>query len=64
LKINKILGIDFEEHVVNKMNTRGVPIEYKVGDVMDMNTIDNNSFDFVLDKGTLDALCVDRSQDT
>jgi hypothetical protein len=64
LKINKIVSIDFEENVVNKMNARNIPIEYKVGDILNLNTIDQGSFDFVLDKGTLDALCADKSHDT
>jgi predicted ATPase len=64
LKVNKILSIDFEENVVNKMNARGIPIEYKVGDILNLASIDNNSFDFVVDKGTLDALCADKSADT
>lgn len=58
------MSIDFEENVINKMNARGQPIEYKVGDILDLSSIENGSFDFVLDKGTLDALCADKSQDT
>ena len=41
------------------MVEREVPIEYKVGDILNLNTIENSSFDYVLDKGTLDALCAD-----
>jgi 2-polyprenyl-3-methyl-5-hydroxy-6-metoxy-1,4-benzoquinol methylase len=64
LKIQKILSIDFEESVINKMNERGVPIEYKAMDILNMSGIEDHSFDFVLDKGTLDALCSDKNEET
>lgn len=64
LKIKKIVSIDFEESVINKMKERGVPIEYKVMDMLNMSGIENNSFDYVVDKGTLDALCIDAAEET
>lgn len=63
LKINKITSIDFEENVIKKMNNRGVPIDYQVMDMLNM-TFEAGSFDYVIDKGTLDALCADRSPET
>lgn len=46
------------------MNERGAPIEYKAMDILDMKEIENGSWDFVLDKGTLDALCSDNKEET
>jgi ubiquinone/menaquinone biosynthesis C-methylase UbiE len=45
------------------MNNRGAPIEYKVMDMLNM-TFDDASFNFALDKGTLDALCADKNPET
>lgn len=65
LKMTKgVTSIDFEETVIKKMNNRGAEnVEYKVMDVTKM-TFWDNSFDYAIDKGTLDALCSDRSPDT
>lgn len=64
LQIQKILSVDFEESVINKMNERGLPIEYKAMDILNMKEIEDHSYDFVVDKGTLDALCSDKNQET
>ena len=57
-------SIDFEENVIKKMNNRGVAgVEYSVMDVQKM-TFDSSSFDYVIDKGTFDALCSDRTIET
>ena len=65
LKFEKpVVSIDFEENVVKKMSNRGVAgIEYMHMDVTKM-TFEDASFDYALDKGTLDALCSDRSPET
>ena len=61
--INKITSIDFEETVIKKMNNREVPIEYKVMDMLNM-TFDDGAFNYAIDKGSLDALCSDKSPET
>jgi len=59
-----VKSIDFEENVIKKMNNRGVAgVEYSVMDVQKM-TFDSSSFDYVIDKGTFDALCSDRTIET
>ena len=59
MEMNNIVSIDFEETVVHKMNLRGLPIEYKVMDMLNMQGIQDQSIDYVIDKGSLDALCSD-----
>jgi ubiquinone/menaquinone biosynthesis C-methylase UbiE len=59
-----IQSIDFEENVIKKMKNREVEgVEYHVMDAMHM-TFDAASFDYAIDKGTLDALCADKSPET
>lgn len=59
-----IVSIDFEDQVVKRMNNRNVEgLEYLVMDATKMS-FDNGSFKYVVDKGTLDALCADRSPES
>jgi ubiquinone/menaquinone biosynthesis C-methylase UbiE len=59
-----VTAIDFEESVIKKMKNRGPRgVEYEVMDATDM-TFDACEFDYAIDKGTLDALCADRSPET
>ena len=59
-----ITAIDFEEGVIKKMKNRGPKgVDYLVMDVTNM-TFDACEFDFAVDKGTLDALCADRSPES
>lgn len=59
-----ITSIDFEENVVKKMSNRGVEgVQYQVMDALHM-TFEDQSFDYAIDKGTLDALCADRTPET
>jgi hypothetical protein len=61
---NKVQSIDFEEAIVKKMNNRGYAgVEYHVMDALKM-TYEAASFDYVIDKGTLDAICSDNSDET
>jgi hypothetical protein len=57
--MNKVISIDFEEQVISKMVQRGIPVEYKVMDMLNMESIKDSSIEFVVDKGSLDALCSD-----
>lgn len=57
--INKITSVDFEEAVVKKMQNRGKPIDYQVMDILNMTDVEDGSYDYAIDKGTLDALCAD-----
>ncbi len=60
----KIVSIDFEENVVKKMVNRAVSgVDYQVMDATKM-TFENGTFDYAIDKGTLDALCADRTPET
>lgn len=45
------------------MNNRDVPIKYEVMDMLNM-TYEDGSFDYAIDKGTLDALCSDSTPET
>lgn len=59
-----ITSIDFEEAVIKKMKNRGAKgVNYEVMDATKMS-FDSSSFDNIVDKGTLDALCADRSGET
>ena len=64
MNLNNILSMDFEENVIKKMNSKGFPIQFKVGDMLNMSEVNNNSMDFVIDKGSFDALCSDQSEAT
>ncbi len=46
------------------MAARESAIEYKVMDMLNMDGIADSSIDFVIDKGSLDALCSDRNPET
>lgn len=61
--LTKITSIDFEESVIKKMIHREKPIEYQVMDMLNM-TFENGSWDYALDKGSLDALCADATPET
>jgi Methyltransferase domain len=61
---NKVTSIDFEENVIKKMNHRGYAgVDYQVMDALNM-TFEPESFNYAIDKGTLDALCADRTPET
>ena len=60
----EIVSIDFEEAVVKKMRHREQKgVRYEVMDATDM-TFENCEFEYAIDKGTLDALCADRTPET
>ena len=61
--INSITSIDFEEAVIKKMVHREKPIDYQVMDMLNM-TFEDGSYDYAIDKGTLDAICADKSPET
>lgn len=61
--VKKITSIDFEETVIKKMNNREVPINYQVMDMLNMS-FEDGSFDYAIDKGTLDAICADNTPET
>jgi ubiquinone/menaquinone biosynthesis C-methylase UbiE len=67
LKLEKdtLLSIDFEDKVIKHMQNRGIEgIKYEKMDALNMTGLEDSSQNFVLDKGTLDALCADRSPET
>jgi ubiquinone/menaquinone biosynthesis C-methylase UbiE len=65
MKLTNVISIDFEPQVVDRMNARGVDgVKYMVQDMTAMTDFANESFDFVLDKGTYDAICCDKKKET
>jgi ubiquinone/menaquinone biosynthesis C-methylase UbiE len=59
-----VVSIDFEEQVIKRMKNRGVAsTEYLVMDATAM-TFDSGSFQYAVDKGTLDAICADKTPET
>jgi hypothetical protein len=59
-----VVSIDFEEAVIKKMKNRGTPgVDYQLMDATAM-TFDDGSYEFAVDKGTLDALCADKTPET
>jgi ubiquinone/menaquinone biosynthesis C-methylase UbiE len=65
MQCQKVTSIDFEEQVIKDMQEKSTsPVEYKVMDMLDMSGFENGTFDFAIDKGSLDALCSDSSPET
>jgi ubiquinone/menaquinone biosynthesis C-methylase UbiE len=62
--LTNITSIDFESAIIKKMNARESPVEYKVMDMLNMDGIADNSIDYIIDKGSLDALCADQTPET
>ena len=61
---NNLVSIDFEEKVIKHMKNREVKnVDYQVMDALNM-TFENGSYNYAVDKGTLDALCADRIPET
>ena len=46
------------------MKERQTKVDYRVMDMLNMTEIKDGSIDYVIDKGTLDALGSDESQET
>lgn len=46
------------------MSVKDTTVEYKVMDMLNMEGVADGSIDFVIDKGSLDALCSDSSPET
>ena len=61
-----VLSIDYEDNVIQRMKERGeTGVQYQVKDCTKLEAqVDKDSFDFVLDKGTFDALCSDTKKQT
>eukprot|EP01047_Picozoa_sp_COSAG01_P055691 COSAG01_NODE_6228_length_3779_cov_8.384783_2_plen_184_part_00 len=59
----QLTNLDFSATVIERMAARhadcGPTMRWVVGDMMDMHTLDDGSFDVVLDKAAMDALLVD-----
>jgi len=60
---SKIVSIDFEPQVVQRMQEKSKKVEYRVMDMLNMD-FDDKSFDIVLDKGSYDAICCDKTTET
>jgi ubiquinone/menaquinone biosynthesis C-methylase UbiE len=60
----EVVSIDFEEETVKRMNERKAEgVTFEIMDMLAL-TYSNESFDHSMDKGTLDALCCDDSEET
>ena len=62
-------SVDYEEQVVQKMEEskpKDMKLDFKVGDCTDLSNLYANGslFDFSVDKGTLDAIAVDNTEET
>jgi ubiquinone/menaquinone biosynthesis C-methylase UbiE len=65
LGVKHVLGIDFEEAVLETMRARGVGgCSYQIMDMTNMKELENESIDLSIDKATYDALCADKSTET
>ncbi|KAG7395967.1 hypothetical protein PHYBOEH_002952 [Phytophthora boehmeriae] len=51
-----LLSVDFSERVIDEMRRKHPTLRWEVMDMTDMKTLEDGSFDLVLDKGALDAL--------
>jgi ubiquinone/menaquinone biosynthesis C-methylase UbiE len=63
----KVHSVDYEEAVVTKMEQskpKDLALSYAVGDVTNLKDIAAESYDFAVDKGTLDAIAVDDKKQT
>ena len=43
---------------------KGLPLKYEVGDVTNLKNYKDEEFQYAIDKGTLDAICVDNEEAT
>jgi ubiquinone/menaquinone biosynthesis C-methylase UbiE len=55
---NIVVNIDISPVVINAMKEKHPEMEWLVMDVTNLSAFDNASFDYALDKGTLDAILV------
>lgn len=60
---HQVISFDFESGVIQKMKERKSAVDYQVDDMLNMSYKDKE-FDVVLDKGSFDALCVDKETET
>lgn len=59
---HRIVNVDYSDIVINKMKERYsslTDMEWRVMDICDMSSLEKESFDVILEKGTLDALLVE-----
>ena len=64
-----IESVDYEEQVIKKMEEekpKDLKMSFKVGDCTDLSPVykDGSLFNFAVDKGTLDAIAVDATEET
>ena len=60
----KVISIDFESETISKMKAKGIEgVEFLEMDFLDLK-YEANTFDFIVDKGSFDALCCDASPET
>lgn len=64
LGLSKFKSIDFEPFVTKKINERETSISYKLMDMINKKEIMDGEVDYVIEIGTLDALCSDNSAET
>jgi hypothetical protein len=60
----EVVSVDFEPDTVKRMNDRkAAGVVYEVMDMLKL-TYANETFDHAVDKGSLDALCCDTTEET
>ena len=60
----KVISIDFESKTISKMKAKGIEgVEFLEMDFLELK-YEEGSFDYIVDKGSFDALCCDASPET
>ncbi|CAI5746636.1 unnamed protein product [Peronospora destructor] len=54
-----LLSVDFSRRVIDEMQRKHPTMQWRVMDMTDMRTLEDASFELVMDKGALDALMAD-----
>ncbi|CEG35158.1 methyltransferase-like protein 13 isoform x1 [Plasmopara halstedii] len=58
---SNLCSVDFSELVINEMRRKHPLLQWQVMDMTDMRTLEDASFDLVMDKGALDALMAENT---
>ncbi|RQM14888.1 hypothetical protein DD237_003055 [Peronospora effusa] len=58
-----LLSVDFSARVIDEMQRKHPAMQWQVMDMTDMRTLEDGSFDLVMDKGALDALMAEDTKE-
>ena len=62
--MTNVLSVDFEEEVIKKMKELESSVKYEVADIMNMSSVEVDGAEYIIDKGTFDALCSEEDEET